>query len=509
MLKKIFLGGIANIIWLITIICVGLTQSAIVVRYLTSYDAGIWFVFLSIGTVFTYCDFGMQPTLSREIGFAYKKINIQDRVCNLFRTINWLTIYIILSLVVLTSIVLPIYYFFISHFSKTILLAFLFFSLGALIRLKANPYLAVIYGFRHIGIERLIRSLALILGVIFAFLFLLLHYGLIGLSLAWCIQNLSLYVISRIFITYKSLLIKKGYFLPLIVKRIVNPCFQWFLTSFGALFIFQIPNFFLAKILGPSVVPQYSLLYQIISAIISFSIILQTITIPFISKLYGMRKFKKVRQFLIFNTKYGVAIAISLSLFVWFNIQNIMYIWTSNRIPLDQPTLFILLITCVLEVQHVTAAQTAMASGYVKFAKPSIISGVINLILCAPFIKYLGVTGAALSITISQLLTNNWYSVLISLRFLKIPLKEFLFQSALRNMIYLLLGYLVSLIWYFFFFIKNPYYALIINIIYTTICFSILIFLILFSRKEKYFFIKFLKIWLKKGFKINKDKYAY
>ena len=104
MRRSIILGGFSSLLNVAVNIITSVIISGLAVRNMSSYDAGIWFVFFSIGSFMVYCDLGLSPALSREVGFAYKKTDISLRVSNLFATINRTIFYIalILSVTVLT-----------------------------------------------------------------------------------------------------------------------------------------------------------------------------------------------------------------------------------------------------------------------------------------------------------------------------------------------------------------------------------------------------------------------
>jgi O-antigen/teichoic acid export membrane protein len=210
--------------------------------------------------------------------------------------------------------------------------------------------------------------------------------------------------------------------------------------------------------------------------------------------LFGVNDLDKIREILFLTTKLSVAVAVILAIFFIFYIPEVMDIWVSNKVTVNRAVFAILLLTAVLEVQHVATAQIAMACGYVKFAISSISSGIINLVLLLPLIKQFGLLGAALAVFLSQLITNNWYSVFVSIRFLKIKVRKFFIQVTLPILVYFIILLVFGYCYRFFFtkFINNSYLCLLVGMIGTVLMGLVLAVTILTTNTQKQFVINFI-----------------
>jgi hypothetical protein len=158
--------------------------------------AGIWFLFLSIGTYITFFDLGLSPTISREISFitgrpeaseTENRQNIADLVATCQRIFQ-----IIATAVFLLGFSLGGLFLWNSSSvdMQGMGIAWLIFSLGASLNLLGGAAFAALYGMGDVATERLIRAATQLIGLLLTVLFLYLGLGIIGLSSAWIVQNL-------------------------------------------------------------------------------------------------------------------------------------------------------------------------------------------------------------------------------------------------------------------------------------------------------------------------------
>ena len=469
MLKKIAYGIIANLCFIFATMFASVIRSALAVRYLPKTEAGIWFLFLSIIVLVSFCDFGLSPTLSREIGLASKKLNRSIRISNLFFTVRRLIIFISLfAMFCLTCF--GYFYLYNLPFNHEqmyrVLLAFVMFGVGILIILQANPYLAVIYGVGNVATERSIRALGPLIGVVISYILVVKQsYGLYGLVFGYLFQVCSIYLLARYFVFSKVKLSKCGKYVRIIIKRIFEPSMQWTIMSIGAILIFQSSSFIIAYLIGVKYVAQFAILLQIATVIITIAGISSYVLVPFVAQAKGRGDIKTIYQFITLSSRVSGGIALVLAVFFYFFIVTVTRVWLGPNFTVNQNALLFLLIMAVLEVQHVACASIAMATGYVKFAVIALISGVLNFILSFIFIHCWGITGAAASIFISQLLTNNWYAVFISLKKLNYSIKKYFVNVIVPLLLFFVYTLLVVYGVYHLVILENIYLYLSVSII--------------------------------------------
>ena len=499
MLKKIISGGFANLIFILVTMIVALTRSSLAVRYLPNGEAGIWFIFWNVIAFVSLCDFGLSPTLSREIGFSSKKANATLRISNLYFTSRKLIN--CLSIIALSTLVFVGYFYF-YHLPlnvvemRRILFAFSIFAVGVIIQLQANPSLAVIYGTGDVATERYIRACGPAFGVVVSLLLVIKeNYGIYGLVLGYLSQTIFVYFLSVFFLMKTITLSKKGRYLRIVFKRIFEPSMQWAIMSIGAIFIFQISNFIIGYLMGVEYVPQFAILFQISAIIITLAGIVGYVLTPYVSQAKSRNDIKLIEYYLTVSTRASSAIALTLAIFFFLFGSSVVHVWLGKSFVLHKNALLVLLITTVLEVHHVSCAVIAMAAGYVKFAMIAVIAGVLNIIFSFIFIHYWGIVGAAFAIFVSQILTNNWYAVFLSLKFLDYSSKQYLLKIVLPLTIFGFSVFVCSFLLRFFLLdVSNVYVLLPISVIVTTMFAVLGFFFILLSTQERsWLMLKYIK----------------
>jgi|GEM_PF-6147084 len=490
MIKKVFFGGTAGLFFVVTTVIANVVRSSLAVRYLFAVEAGIWFLFLNVIVFLSFCDFGLSPTLSREIGFATKKRDTSLRISNLYCTVRRLVNYISLVTIFLLFC-FGYFYLYQLKFDVVqmhrILSAFALFGVGVVVQFQANPSLAVIYGVGSIATERYLRIFGVFVGVFCSYIAVArLGYGLYGLVIGYLIQVLVIYVLARYFLSRNVQFAHSGKYLSVILKRIVAPSARWTVVSIGANLIFQISNFIIASLMGIQYVSQFAILLQIVILIPAMTTgTIGYVITPFVAKAKGEHDLPTIKYFFTVSTRVSGAIALVAAVFLYLFIDPITTVWLGKNFVINKDALLLLLIMGVLEAHHVACAVVTMATGYVKFALLAIVAGITNLVLSLIFIYFGGIFGAALAIFITQLLTNNWYAVFISLKHVGYPVKKYLRDVVFPLLLFFVYVLLVSLIVHHFVYIENMYVGLLVAVISigaVAVCGS---WLLLLQRDEK------------------------
>ncbi|WP_119328672.1 polysaccharide biosynthesis C-terminal domain-containing protein [Cysteiniphilum halobium] len=422
--RSIFSGAVASFVYIVSAGLGTIVQSAFIVRYLNTIDSGIWFLFLSIIGIVSFCDFGLSATLSREIGLAAYKKNMLFRISSLFKTIRVINGALIL---ILCMVLLLLYYFFIATQSHSTLVAYAYivFGVALIVKFLSNPLLASLYGVGFVSLNRHLLSFSVISSTVLSIIALRMGYGLLGVTLSYLVSYSLLYVLS-VLLMNRLLFIKKSIkFSKIIVQRILMPSVQWTVMSLGAIFILQASNFFISEMMGVQYVTEFAVIKQLSVAILSVSSCVGVTLVPFISIAKGQSQNQRVDFLSELTVKFSTVIALTIAFFVYFFQVIIAQAWLGKHMGFNELVLILLLITTILEVHHVACAQVCLALGYVRFAGVAIVAGMLNLIFSYFFIKYYGVVGAAIAILLTQLLTNNWYVVWVFIKHTDMKLSQY------------------------------------------------------------------------------------
>lgn len=464
MIRCIINGVFSRLLMTIVSMAGSIYLTAIIVHKLSVMDAGIWFTYYGLTIFFSFCDFGCSPALGREIALASYKKNLKIRINNLYSTVNKV-MYLFVSIGAVVSV---LFYFFVlkeqSAADPKVFSSYILFCIGIGFRLLANPPLAVIYGLRKVALQNTLLTLSIVLFVMLSIFSLNLRYGLIGLSVAYLLTNLLLYLSSTFYVVYRLNYSSKLRFSRHVLARIAHVAMNWSLMNIGAIMVLQLPGFIIVKELGPAALTPFAIIRQLCSVILTFSIVLGDVTMPFISQEAGAGNKSVVRTMFVHVVKYSSLAALLSGVYIYSMQHQIETVWLGNPNMFSHNVLLIMLVGIILEAHHVSVTKVCLSAGYVQFAKIGLFAGILATILSYIFIIKYGVIGAAIAIVISQLLTNNWFVIYISLKYLKVNLKQYL-SILMQLLIILIVSLSAEYCLFIIIKLKSIYYLLGINAI--------------------------------------------
>lgn len=429
---KIFRGVSGGVFLSIVSIGVSFFQLRLVLDFLSPSLAGTWLLFTTVGAYIAFFDFGLSPTIAREIAFhlGTERLDHQQKnklIADLLATSNFL--FRLLAIVVFLLAVLLGEYIVRTNIPSAqyseIVCAWLIFSGGAALNLWASSPFAALYGLGNLGTERLIRSISLLLGLGLSVALLYAGFGIIGLAVAWVTQGLLARLIAKRVLNrkYPDLLTINSKADLKLAKSILIPSFKWAIMGFGAILILQTDNAIIAAMLGPATIPNYEAVAKIAITAMSFALLLVTATSPQISKAYAEKNVTLVASLLSQSIRLSVTAVVFLVAFIAIFGDTIIMLWLGNGKFVGFPILWTLLLMVLLESHHVAMATATVATGNMAFSKPALLAGLLNLVISAILAQQLGLWGVALGTLMAQLLTNNWYAPYVTLKHFGIPFK--------------------------------------------------------------------------------------
>jgi len=152
---------------------------------------------------------------------------------------------------------------------------------------------------------------------------------------------------------------------------------------------------------------------------------------PFISRKSAAGDQSGIHRMLMLNTIIGMTIQFAaVSLLAVFG-DYIMQLWLGPGHFVGWGIMWVFCIMLTLENHHVIFAKFGLSAKVdPTWGKMSLLSGTLNLILTFIGIQWLGLLGVALGTMVSQIMTNNWYAVVKTMRILNLKLLEYLKGSA-------------------------------------------------------------------------------
>ena len=439
--KKILHGVIGGTGQTIVAILVAFVQIRLILSFLPKDISGTWFLFLSIGAYMTYFDLGISPTLSREISFITgrpetKASEKTQHIANLIATCQRFFQSIAAAVFLLGFGLGALFLLKIAPAAdqRAIPLAWMIFSLGASLNLLGGAAFAALYGTGNVATERLIRATTQLMGLGFSALFLYLRIGIIGLSVAWVSQNLiaRLWGWRALHRYHPELKAARGQATRATAKKIAVPSLKWAAMGLGAILILQTDNPIIAATIGVVFIPSYEAAAKIVSALMTFSLLVVTSSTPFLSKTYAAGDMASFRSLLLRNVRFGMAAMLILASFFAVFGDRVIDIWLGPGNFVGFPVLWTLLIMLTLETHHVIHATATMAAGHLIFLWTAILSGVLKIAMSVLLASHLGLWGVALGTLIAQLLTNNWYAPYSTLRIFNLSFTSYLKKTVFR-----------------------------------------------------------------------------
>ncbi len=432
MIKKFVTSGLGSFYLIVTQSLGYLFITHLLIRYLPPIYASAWFLFISIALFVSIFDFGLSPTLSREIGFSHGNEGLDKKrlLGTIYTAVSLNTIMAFVLLLVgiigggayLHHVFPKVDYPIISH-------AYFYFLFGTFFMFLSNPFFAVHYGFGHVATERFLRSLSWLLAMLLLYIGVKCNLSFPQLGMLWLTQGVIVHFIARVYTIVKF----KLHFLSVYIDYkqlplIIGPSLKWAVMSFGAILILQTSNFVIASALKPELIAQYAPLMQLATAIMTLGGVVQLALVPMVSKLMGKGEHQKIRGILLFSSRTTLCLVLlpAICLLCWGG--EIVHFWLGAAFHYSFGIMVVLLIMSVLESHHVSCAAVVMATGYIKFMIPALLSGVLTLVFSVCFAHYWGLVGVALGVMCAQLMTNNWYAVFVSLRCLHVSAGSFFYN---------------------------------------------------------------------------------
>jgi O-antigen/teichoic acid export membrane protein len=431
--RHIARGAVASIVFTSTSVVVAVVQLRLIVHFLPSDLAGLWLLFLTIGSYVTFFDLGISPTVGREMSFAIGAKGADEqgrtrRICELLQTL-WRVLRVLALAAGVVSIAAgEILILASKHYrdNRTVQLTWALFGLGASLNLLGGSALAGLYGLGRVATEKLIRSVSLVVGLALTGAALMFNWGILGLAIAWLMQGaltgvLGWYYLRRAFPDIFRLSCSPNWDLA---KKLAGPSLKFALIQLGAIFILQSANPLIAIMLGTSAIPPYEALSKIAATMMTLALLIVNSSAPYFSMAYAAGEYDDLRRLLTRNLQLGIGLIIVLGAFVAVNGDRIVAVWLGQSRFAGFFVLWVLLFMVLLEVHHVIFATAVMAAGQILFVWAALISGALNVILALSLVGRFGLLGIALAIATAQLLTNNWYVPYVAVRLFKIPMGQ-------------------------------------------------------------------------------------
>jgi O-antigen/teichoic acid export membrane protein len=399
------------------------------VRYLPAQEAGVWLLFLTMGSYLAVFDLGISPTIGREISLALGQRGIPEeerdsRIRNLIATGSRILTFLACALTIICGTAGYFYLSTIVDFNSVLghrtTIGWFVFVIAAAASVSGEIWLAALYGFGSVVIERLLRTGGYILWVAMSIVVLESGGGLVGLSLAWFYAFAIRVLAKQVFLRSSTTFRQSGQVDWQLGKSVSGKSLKYAGTLIGGTLILYTDNIVIASVLGPAAVPNYYAVARLVSACLSVALLISTASSPFISAAFAAGNMDEVRRITMRNVRIAMALMTTGGCFLAFFGKSLIQLWIGEGDFVGFGVLLVMLSAMTLEAHHVSLATSTMACDKIPFLFPALIAGALNLALSIPLAYRFGLVGVALGTFLAQVTTNNWYVSLYSLRYLRI-----------------------------------------------------------------------------------------
>lgn len=400
-------------------------------KHLPSDIGGIWIIFLSMVVLINLFDFGLSPTIIRNVsyviagaqelskdgvdGVGFKGSISYELLARLIYDIKKIYRAIALIGIIIIFFGGGGYFYYISppQFQFEVLFAWYIFSAGLILNLYYLYYTPILTGLGVIQYAYLANVFGRVIWLSLSVLLYkysdsLLMYSVTFFISVLCNRFLSVYFYSNNFHISMAKKVKKD--LMSTIPYIANNAIKLGVVSLGSFLINRATVLIAGISLAIIVAGKYTFTLQVYGAMLAISNVFITIKIPELSKLVIQNNTKMIKSLII------QIIAVSLSMYVlvfmfFLLISDELIKITHSKISfLETKYLVILGIIFLLELNHSICATIITTKNKVPFAIPAIVSGVLIIVSSIVLTKIflLGVIGLIMAQGIIQLCYNNW-----------------------------------------------------------------------------------------------------
>jgi O-antigen/teichoic acid export membrane protein len=406
----------------------------LVLRYLTSDELGLWYVFSSIGVLITLFDFGFAPQLTRMITYAFagasewtktginKTSNTNAPNYELLGKIVSLSKFLYFLIAGISLIILftfgsvYINHIYKNDFNINIVLAWIIYCLGCYLNLAYSFYNPIFKGIgKFVSLNKAIvlsRSAQFVV----SFVLLISGFGILAVSIGYTVNTL----VFRLYLAFvfrkhdvfgtevNFFVIQFSEYIQLL-KLIWHNASRDGLVTTSNYLVLQSNTILCSFFFGLEKTAAYALSVQIITFIASFSTIVYSTIQPILVEASLTNNIALKKQYyslswaIFFLSFWSVIL-----LFVFFAMPLMTDIESNTRIDL---VIFLLVSFYVfLQTNSTLSASYISTSNKLPYAVPFIISAMAAVVLAIIFAKFtnFGVFGLILAHLFVHLLYNMW-----------------------------------------------------------------------------------------------------
>ena len=435
-------------------LCTNILLMPFILRAVEGNELGLWYTFLSVGTLVNLLDFGFSPTLVRNVTYAWcgaKEIKKEGASELQGNEPNYTLFFSVLQACKYVSMLIAGMAFlcmltagsaYIGYVAREIPFqvyapAWLFFSVAVFLNIFYNYWTTSLKGIGAIKQSQISVIVSKIAQIVISLVGLYLGYGIIALALAYMLSGFVLRILSKLYLFHYENIAeqRKKYVAKIQLNELKSLLLKiWYnakktgLVSLSAFIITQGNTMICSAFIGLEATASYGLCLQLITVVRGVSQIFFDANQPKMinTKVSGNIEKSKKELSLAMVIYWGVFILAIVAL-VTIGIPLVRLIRSNTPLPL----LMVLFMGSyiLLEGTHSLFAGYISFSNEVPYVKSSIVSAffiLIGQLFVAIFTDW-GIYALMAVQAFVQLCYNNWHWPMIVLRELHMNLWEMIY----------------------------------------------------------------------------------
>lgn len=433
----------------------------IALKYLSASEVALLLIFVTISGISQLLELGFQPTIARNISYAYSGVvNLVSTGIDAetaftpgpnVRLLSELLVasrYIYKIIGILAALFLWIIgTAYIVGISRdvvsiyTVIVAWISFSTGYIINLSYGYINSFLQGKGDMLEFNKVSALFKATQIVLSVLFLMCGYGLIGLGFASLIAT----ILGRV-LAYKYVKLElserrsdtklNSEKINRLIKIIWHNSSRYGVAMLGAFLVSRACVLVVTSKIGLEQASGFILALQILISLQNLSTIPFSLIIPKLNALQAQGV--KLQILRLFSKSLVTSLSLFISsglIFIIFGNKILIIIGSSSNLP-SMTILVILCLVFLLELNHGICANLITTTNQVPFVRAALITGVMITVSAWIIAPYLGILGVVIMMGFWQLLYNNWkwpyavsklfglkYIVIIQMGFLRLWFK--------------------------------------------------------------------------------------
>jgi O-antigen/teichoic acid export membrane protein len=411
----------------------GLLLLPIILHELNNAQVGLWFVFITISSLGQLIEFGLQPTISRNVTYIYSGVNylVKSGLAPINKNDQFKVDYRLLGNLLSTakslykktaSIAALIFFLPATYYINSLLdansefelISWILYSSGILISLYGGYYSSFLIGRGDITLSNKVVVLNKLIFISLSSIALVNGFGLIGIGLASIVSNwIGFNYLRRYFFSEKnakySYCAKTSYEEVKEIKKILwHNASKLGYVQVGA-FLIQKSNILLASsVLGLADAAGYGMTLSILTALSSIAISIFQINLPKFNRLQVNNDKNTLKKLYIEYLFISIIIfTTGLITLILFG-KNFLTLINSSTKLISNPQILVLGLIILLELNHSIAAIYLTTKNYIPFVAAALISGSSVVVLAYITMPYLGLWALIIAQGVVQIFYNNW-----------------------------------------------------------------------------------------------------